>query len=496
MLALAGSKDYFGEPEPTACTVGKTCQFEGNFNVATQGFRQPGSALKPFVYLTAFQKGYSPKTKIFDVSTEFDLRDTPETSYRPVNFDGQVRGPVSFEEALAQSLNIPAVKTLYLAGFDDALKNLHRFGITSLQERWRYGLSLTLGGGEVTLVDLVNAYATLSQEGIRHNQVMVLEVDDARGTVLEEYRDHAERVAEPQHARLITQILSTPELRAPIFGQSNALTVFPNYDVALKTGTTEDHRDAWTVGYTPSLVVGVWAGNNDNSPMIRQGSSILAAVPIWNSFLKEALREYPSETFEKPEPLVLPPKPMLNGQHEFIPVIRGVAYPQTHSILYYVDRADPLGPPPDNPTTDPQFENWEAAVVDWARTTIPAFLNYNQPLPESIDFSSYLTTSTVRGTRIVPTPMPRAITISALKPETGSFVTLPFTIEASVVAENGIARIELFHNRRLVNSFSLSEPRYYYTYRLEGGVDPQNLFELVVTDRSGKSAVRQTILYH
>lgn len=490
VLALVGSKDYFADPEPTGCIVAKSCSFEGNFDVATQGLRQPGSALKPFVYMTAFQKGYTPKTVIFDASTEFDVRGTPSTSYRPSNFDGLVHGPVALESALARSLNIPAVKMLYLAGFDDVLKNLHSFGITTLNERWRYGLSLTLGGGEVTLADLTNTYATLAQEGTRHTQTSVLRVEDSRGTVLEEYADKPEKVIEPQFPRLVTNILSDPELRAPIFGQSNALTIFPNHEVALKTGTSEDHRDAWTVGYTPSLVVGVWSGNNDNTPMIRQGSSILAAVPIWSAFLSAALPRYPAETFVKPDPVPLSPKPMLNGQSEFIPTIRGQQYPQIHSILYYVDRTNPTGPVPENPASDQQFMNWEIGVQEWARTHVPQYQLYNQPLPEPVDFFSSSSSALPIGSVGDP-----SLSISNMKPASGSFVGSSFVLEADIHASNNLSKIELYMNGNLVNAFSVSVSQFHYAYSHNGPLEPQNVFELRATDATGKTASGSVIVF-
>lgn len=367
ILAMVGSKDYFGDPEPKGCTPTVNCLFEGNFNVATQGLRQPGSALKPFVYMTAFEKGYSPKTVLFDVPTEFDTRNDSTTSYKPGNFDNTFRGPVRMEQALAQSLNVPAVKTLYLAGLDNVLKNLSSFGISTLKEKWRYGLSLTLGGGEIKLIDLVKAYSVLSQNGTLHEQQLVLKVEDSKGNTLEEYTDQSSRVVDPQYPKLITQILSDADLRSPIFHASLPLTIFNGYDVALKTGTTQDYRDAWTFGYTPNLVVGVWAGNNDNTPMKSQGSSILAAVPMWSAFMREALPKFPVESFEKPDAYSLPTKPMLNSEAIYAPVINGVRIPQAHSILYYVDKTNPLGGIPDDPSQDSQFSNWETGVSDWIR---------------------------------------------------------------------------------------------------------------------------------
>jgi len=183
-------------------------------------------------------------------------------------------------------------------------------------------------------------------------------VQDASGNMLESYTDHSTQVADPQSVRLVNDVLSDATARSGLFQNSLSLTVFPGYDVALKTGTSNDYRDAWAMGYTPSLVVGVWAGNNDNSPMQRSGSSILAAVPIWSSFMGQALQKEPIETFPAPDP-INPSKPILAGNYTY--------NNQVHTILYYVDKNDPTGPTPTNPGADPQFRNWEASVQLWGR---------------------------------------------------------------------------------------------------------------------------------
>lgn len=370
VLAYVGSRDYFND------------DIDGQFNMPMQGLRQPGSSLKPFVYMTAFEKGYSPKTILFDVKTEFDTRGTAETSYQPENFDGEFRGPVRMEEALAQSLNVPAVKTLYLVTINSALELLKSFGITTLTDPSRYGLSLTLGGGEVKLAELANAYATLADDGVLHEQAYVLEVTDSDGTTLESYQDHAKRVIDAEYPRIISSILSSAELRSPIFHSSLPLTVFPGYEVALKTGTTQDYRDAWAFGYTPNLAVGIWAGNSNNEPMRQQGSSLLAAIPIWNAFLGAALPMVPNEQFPAPESIITSDKPMMNGSWVASQSVNGTAYQEIHSILYYVDRSNPTGPRPVNPQEDPEFYNWESSVADWVRRTFPSgvFSNTGAPL--------------------------------------------------------------------------------------------------------------------
>lgn len=368
ILALVGSKDYLAEPEPIGCEPGKTCQFEGNFNVASQALRQPGSAFKPLAYITAFQKGYSPETVVFDLPTEFstygntcpltgiNFFDNNSLCFHPENFDRQFRGPVNLRNALAQSINVPSVKVLYLAGINDSIKTAQNFGITTLTDPSRYGLSLVLGGGEVKLIDLVGAYSVFAQEGVKHRQAFILEVKNSQGKVLEKYLDQATQIIEPQYAKLINNILSDAEARSPLFQNSLNLTVFEGREAALKTGTTNDYRDAWTIGYTPSLIVGVWAGNNNNKPMQKQAGSILAAIPIWHDFMSKVLENYPVEFFNKAEQ-INQTKPMLNGEYIF--------NNETHNILYYINKNDPLGPQPSSPETDSQFWNWELPIKNW-----------------------------------------------------------------------------------------------------------------------------------
>ena len=356
ILALVGSVNYFDAAN------------DGNFDVATQALRQPGSSLKPFVYLTGFQMGYTPDTILFDVPTEFstnqncpavpDYNSADKNCFHPVDFEGTFAGPMTVRDALAQSVNIPAVKMLYLVGEKNAIQNMTNFGITTLGDPSQYGLSLVLGGGAVKLIDLTQAYSVLASGGVKHAQSMILSVTDANGNVLQSWSDQAAQVADAQSVNLINDVLSDPTARAPLMGASENLTVFPGYDVALKTGTSNDYRDAWAMGYSPSLAVGVWAGNNNNAPMQRNGFSVLAAVPMWSAFMSQALPEVPNMTFAQPAPIP-PTKPVLDGQY----VING----QVHSILYYVDKNNPTGPDPTTPSMDPQYNNWEAGVENWAK---------------------------------------------------------------------------------------------------------------------------------
>lgn len=461
ILAMVGSRGYF------------ETEYEGSFNVATQGLRQPGSAMKPFAYLTAFEKGYPSDTVLFDLKTEFDTTDIPENSYQPENFDHIFRGPISLRNALAQSINVPAVKVAYLAGVDTLLKKMKSLGVDTLTERSRYGLSLVLGGGEVRLIELLGAYATLATEGVRHDQTMILSVTDKDGKVLESYRDNATDVIEPQYARMVNDILADQEARAPLFSGSFGLTVFPGYDVAMKTGTTNDYRDAWTFGYTPTLAVGVWAGNNNNQPMERQGGSILAAVPIWNAFLVEALKKQPRETFTSPDPITSD-KPMLNSRLTEDEDGQG----GVHSILYYVNKNDPLGPKPARPENDPQFENWEGPVLAWAATN-------------GID------TSVSEGDLPDGDQPPRDGALDIIEPLAGARARTQFDVHAIInLTDRNIAKVQLYFNDELVDqktsNYGLSlDYRATVRPRL---IQKQNYLKLVVTDDVGGVTTREIFL--
>jgi penicillin-binding protein 1C len=466
LLALVGSRDYFDTKN------------EGNFNVATQGLRQPGSALKPFSYLSAFAKGFRPETIIFDVPTEFapnnpecpaipDYERDGPPCFHPHNFDETFRGPITLRDALAQSVNIPAVKVLYLAGLTDVLRTLADFGITTLDDPSRYGLSLVLGGGEVRLHELVGAYGVLAADGIRHGQGIVLEIKDAAGKTLESYSEASESVADPQHVRLINGVLSDTEARAGLFGSSMGLTVFPGYDVALKTGTSNDYHDAWAIGYTPSLVVGVWAGNNNNAAMHKQGSSILAAVPIWSAFMKEALRNQPQEAFVKPDTNPAS-KPFLSG--EYMPGN------QIHAELFWVNREDPSGPPPEDPTRDPQFNNWEFAVLSWVKDNAAAFV----------------------ANPLFPRSATSALPIIALQsPAPGAFFSSPVLVEAKIFSEEALVGATLLWNGRVIQEIVIpNQTPYTVTASFSPpGVLPQNSLELRVLTASGKVGVVASVVY-
>ncbi len=303
ILAFVGSKDYFGKSLPEGCSEGVNCVFEPNVNAALSE-RQPGSATKPITYAKAMEKGYTANYTLMDVKTEFP-GGANLPAYNPVNYDGQFHGPVQVRYALGNSYNIPAVKMLALVGVKDVLEQGYRMGITtwepSAENVSSVGLSLTLGGREVRLLDLTSAFGVFANKGEQIDPVSILKVEDSKGKVLFEYKQPDGRKALDEGiAFIISDILSDNGARTAAFGSSSFLNI-PGKTVAVKTGTTDQKKDNWTIGYTPSVVVGVWVGNNDNTPLDPKiASGVTGASPVWASIMKEVLKGKPNEPFEKP----------------------------------------------------------------------------------------------------------------------------------------------------------------------------------------------------
>lgn len=288
VLAEIGSKNWYGEPEPKGCVSGRTCQFDPKFNAAAAlPGRQPGSAFKPFVYATAFEKGYDDTTVVVDEETNFGIWGDKE--YIPKNYDGKFRGPVTLRQALSQSLNIPSIKVLLeFAGIQDSVQTAKRMGIGTLSDDpSMYGPSLVLGGGEVRLLDMVSAYGVFATGGKRAPALSILKIQDSDGFVLEENKKTPIQALSSRASELISSILSDNEARAPIFG-SHSLLYFPNETVSVKTGTTQDFKDGWIIGYTSNITAGVWVGNNDGTLMAKEPGVVLAG-PIWHQFMEKAL---------------------------------------------------------------------------------------------------------------------------------------------------------------------------------------------------------------
>ncbi len=452
ILVMVGSRDYFDK------------EIDGNYNIALAK-RQPGSTFKPFVYATAFKKGFLPETVVFDLETEFSTECRPDGTkiysnsncYMPGNYDNAFRGPMSLRDALAQSINIPAIKTLYLAGLADSLRTAKDMGISTLGGVDQYGLTLVLGGGEVTPLEMTSAYGVFANKGMRVPYRSIIKIEDKSGVLFEDGGSRPYRVLPEDVALTISDILSDNVARAPSYG-SNSPLHFSQYDVAVKTGTTNDYKDAWVIGYTPRIAVGAWAGNNDNRPMDKKVAGLIIA-PLWNAFIQEVLTTYPKEDFPQPKPIV--------NKNDLKPVIRGEWRGSTtytidtisqklateytpeetkevrvvtdiHSILHWVDRNDPRGPVPENPASVSQYVLWEYPVREWVR---------KNNIPET----STSTIPTEFDTIHTPETQPRLLVTgidSTISYQNNSPVS--FTVTNSNIYP--LSRIDIFINNEFVNS--------------------------------------------
>jgi 1A family penicillin-binding protein len=398
LLTMVGSKDYFSK------------DIDGNFNI-TLASRQPGSSIKPFIYATAFTKGYLPNTILFDVKTQFSPKCKPDDPssespcYSPNNYNHKFVGPITMRNALAQSLNIPAVKTLYLAGIKNSLKLAADMGITTLNDPDRYGLTLVLGGGEVRLLDMTNAYGVFANEGVRAEPRSILKVEDSTGATIFESKVDTKQVLDQNIALMISDVLSDNTARMPLWGP-NSLVYFANRDVAAKSGSTNNLRDAWLMGYTPNLAVGAWVGNNSNKPM-NGNTSGLIVTPMWREFMDYALTKIPDEKFAQPKIDLAGVKPIIRGDYIDTDMLVSQAQAGSssidmssmlgniHDILFFVKKDDPQGPYPSNPAADDQFDNWEYAVQAWKNNTYSSMLGTSTP---SVSATSTLNMPTVDTT--------------------------------------------------------------------------------------------------
>lgn len=324
ILAMVGSKNYFDT------------EAGGNVNVITR-LRQPGSAIKPINYAYALSNGFTPATMLADTPITFSVQG--QEPYIPKNYDGKYRGNISLRSALAESRNIPAVKVLANYGVNKMIEMGQKMGIATWEDTSRFGLSLTLGGGDVHLIDLAEAYAVLANYGERSNFVSILSATNYKGEIIEEntctqsklgkyltritpysYAAEAakdicekEQVLDPRVAFLLTNILSDNQARSPSFGSQSLLNISGHPEVAVKTGTSNNLRDNLAIGYSQNYLVAVWVGNNDNSPMARVASGITGATPIWNNIVSALLASEESKEWEVPEGLVEIPICILTG---------------------------------------------------------------------------------------------------------------------------------------------------------------------------------------
>lgn len=409
ILAMVGSKNFFAT------------DYDGQVNVTTS-LRQPGSSFKPFTYVTAFKKGYSPATMVMDVATSFS-GGTGQADYNPGNYDGKFVGPIQIRYALANSRNIPAVKVLAMVGIKDVLQTATDMGITTLPPTAdtlkRVGLSLTLGGGEVKLLDMTDAYSAFVNGGYRVDPVAILKVTDVNGKVLEDNTPQkGKQVLTDAQAFLIDSILSDNVARTPTFGANSYLNIA---NVMVKTGTTNDKRDNWTIGGNANAMVGVWVGNNDNTPMLNVASGVSGASPIWHNIVVQALKGKSAVTFTVPQSVEQTTVDTVSGYpaHDNFPsrseyFVRGtipsVADP-THVLLKVCKSDGKLATPADissgnfdykeyfqfkeeDPTAGTSGKNkWQEGILNWINTQTDSkyhpptdYCGTNNPL--SVDFSS------------------------------------------------------------------------------------------------------------
>ena len=489
ILAMIGSRDYFD------------ADIDGNFNIAT-AHRQPGSTFKPFVYAEAFNKGYTPETVVFDVKTQFAARCAPDDTtssngcYSPENYDSKYRGPLTLREALAQSINIPSVKVLYLAGVPNSIRLAERMGIESLGDANQYGLTLVLGGGEVSLLEMTSAYGVFANEGVRNPSFAILEIKNNKGEILEEWKASPVEALLRDSALKISDILSDNTARAPAFGQTSYLH-FPQRDVSVKTGTTNDYKDAWIIGYTPSVVLGAWAGNNDNTPMEKKVAGFIVA-PMWRAFMDEILASVPAESFPAPpsdDSFSL--KPVLRGKWqggvsylidsvsgkratEFTPKETTQEYVSggAHSILHWVRKEDPRGDIPANPESDPQYRNWEYGVARWASQN-----NFVPPAIPNI-LSGFDDVHTISNSPNIK------LNLSSSYKSGDSVSITPF-----VSAKTSIKKVEYFLNDKYLGE-SLQTPFSFSFVPDETGFNPgENQLRAIVTDSVYNRGQAVTIIF-
>ncbi len=369
--AMVGSIDYFNT------------EIDGNVNVSLM-LRQPGSSFKPIVYAAAFEKGYQPETLLYDVETNFG-KDGSGREYRPKNFDYSNHGIVSMRKAIAGSLNTPAVKTMYLVGKDDTIDFAEKLGITTLKDRNRFGLSLVLGSGEVKLLEEVGAFAVFANDGVRFPIKGISRVIGPDGEKKDFSYEQIGRVITEEVARKINSVLSDNEARSYVFGRSNPL-VIAGRKVAAKTGTTQQYKDALTLGYTPSLAVGVWVGNNDGKLMNYGSLGSKVAAPLWNKFMSEELEgkeveEFPEYIKVKSNKwMITGNNPIKSGEKIFYNINSGkrisekkaskkkagdvrIKYKnKPHTLLYYVNKDNPLDESLESDHKDEMLWRWEKAI--------------------------------------------------------------------------------------------------------------------------------------
>lgn len=454
ILVMVGSRDYFDK------------EIEGNFNVATAR-RQPGSAFKPFVYATGFNKGMTPSTPVFDVPTQFNASctslNTPISGeancYNPQNYEGGFKGLMSIRTALAESRNVPAVRILHVAGIDDTIKLAEAMGVQNLGTASQYGLSLALGGGEVSVLDMTSAYGVFANSGEKAKTTPVLKIETNDSVLVEEFSTTTKQVIPKQTALLINDVLSDPYARAPIFGSR----YFGERSVSIKSGTTNSSRDAWVLGYTPSISVGAWMGNNNNKPMVQQASARIIG-PMWKEFMDYILTKVPDESFEKPEINSSSIKPFLLGAWKG-------PQNEVHSELYWLNRNDIQGSAPGYNSRDPLFNLFENGVLNWASGQGSILIN-----ARSTNDSGSVSR------------------LNITSPQNGALFNMNDRIIINISGfSDQTTQVEYYVNNKLIGKSTESPYSFSFIPSSITEIEPENTIKAVATERLGKFSESQVI---
>lgn len=482
ILAMIGSKNY-DDPD-----------YDGKVNVVLS-LRQPGSAIKPITYAAALKKGYPLSTVLMDVKTSFP-GGTDKPDYQPENYDLKEHGPLQLRYALGNSINIVAVKLLALVGVNSMLETAYDMGMTSLEPTQenlqRLGLSVTLGGGEVRLLDLASAYSAFANGGLKVKPVAILRVTDKDGNIIEEYADYPKKqVLTAEESFLISHVLADNNARLLTFGETNSLNI-PGRQVAAKTGTTNDKRDNWTIGWTPQVIVGVWVGNNDNSPMKQLASGISGAAPIWRKIILDYLNNQPVVDFNVPESLVTQDVDIISGykSHDDFPsrmeyFIRGtepVEKDLIHLKMKVCKLSGKIATPVDIARGD--FEEREFLVFKESDPT--ASETGPNRWQEAIDkwVSGQLDSKYRPPTELCETK--NQIEIKILNPEEHSQVSNRFTVKVEPISLNQISKVEIFIDGSLKETVTGSP--FERDFNLSDGT---HILKVKVQDNQGNSGERE-----
>jgi len=469
ILVMVGSKDYFAE------------DYDGNVNV-TISLRQPGSAIKPVNYVTGFKKGFTPATLLLDKRTEFPGGEG-KPPYVPDNYDGKFHGPVPVRFALGNSYNLPAVKMLAAVGVKDMIETAKDLGINTFTDESRYGLSLTLGGGEVKLIELTNAFSAFSNGGKRVDPVTILKVTDNKGKVLEEFKPtEGRQVLTPEHAYLIADILSDKNAKYDAFGASsvdNILSVKGKV-VATKTGTTDDKRDNWTIGFSPAFTTGVWVGNNDNSPMHpRLSSGITGAAPIWHRIMTEVLKNEKDTPFKRPDGIVEIDVDRISG------LLIG-PYSETRKELFakwqVPQRVDDMHKIIKICKTTGQVADSVCIATGQAEDKVFLVMydswekNICDPCPPGSDYSQLNLGA-------------EGVVVQIQKPLPNETLGSQFNLLATVIAPNAIEKVEFYFDNTLVTT--KTAPTYETTVSLSPSITGSHTVKVIAYTSDGKTATSE-----